>query len=148
MALSNAERQRQFRQRAAKALRNEVQKSREDEHPYIGFRAVPDDEKEGRFRQGTVDSAHRSVGEGKTFFDTFPIFCRDLLKSRAWEHERIFSLGARVPPTSFERFITAPYPKGLGIDIDVFEKLVRAIDDPELTALFEDYLSLNQGKTG
>lgn len=134
MSLSNAERQKRWRQRAAKALRNAKVAA---EHPDdMSFRQSPPEEEKGRYHQGTVDYAHRAVECGRMFLGTYPTFLRQLFKERPWEHERILMLGARVKPQSFEQFIKAPYPQGLEIKPDDLHKLVEAIGDAELLALY------------
>jgi hypothetical protein len=113
--------------------------SRLNEHPKIvNFaRRFPDDEIQGRQRQNRIDLAYRAIDQGSSGIGCLPAFLREVLKNRDWEHERVLSLGARVEATSFEAFVAAPYPGGLGTSLEAFRRLVQATDDVELLQLYD-----------
>lgn len=80
-------------------------------------------------RQSLVSNMHRMLQGGeqlKSFAGSFAIAMRD----RIWEQTRRLDSGRTIEPISFRKFITEPYPVGLGAEREPVMALVAASSLP------------------
>lgn len=91
------------------------------------FKSIDGDpETAARVRQNIVNSAHTALTNGAEGLKNFPLFLAECFEQGVWKHERILSGGSRCNPMSFQEFIHAPYPTGLGASYDVIRPLITA----------------------
>ncbi len=84
-------------------------------------------------RQEITRCLHETVDRIHNGLRNIPAFVIEALSSRVWEQERVFPGGTRQGPMPFSRFVTEPYPVGLGTSVDVRRTLLTlcsSVDAP------------------
>jgi hypothetical protein len=85
------------------------------------------DEQLAVMRQGLADSLHRTISDAESCW-MFPTILVAAISNEVWAHPRKLRY-ATVPPMPLLKFVTEPYPTGLGTTVDIIVKLIS--DNPE-----------------
>lgn len=83
-----------------------------------------------------VESLGSAARRGGSGLETTPALLRRVLEDEAWR-QFTTQRGEVVQPRSFREFVTTPPLKGLGVDMDLIERIVGT-DDPDLLRLLRE----------
>jgi hypothetical protein len=90
----------------------------------INFADLHSPDAEARTRQDIVHSLHEAIKNTEQGLELLPTRIFMAFDHRVWEQVRIFAGGTRKGPTSFDEFVTAPYPVGLGSSVVAIKDLL------------------------
>lgn len=86
----------------------------------------------GHIIAGLAQMAGNAIGA----LEVVPGLVERILRERMWEHYTVKSSGHSVSFLNFEDFVEAPFPDGLGMDIETLIKLCA--DKPEIVQMIRD----------
>ncbi len=86
----------------------------------------------GQLIAGLAQLSAQAIGA----MEVIPGLVERILRERMWEHYTVKGAGHSVSFLNFEDFVEAPFPDGLGMDIETLMRLCA--DKPEIVQMIQD----------